>query len=223
MLNQEITHDVNQISTQSPRRRRRNWPSTRILLLDRLAETTEDRGAWDEFVDLYMPIVYQFCRCRGLQDADAEEVTQIVFTNVVRALPSFHYDTNRGRFRSWLCTIVCREIIRHRQKASTYPVSVSETERSDLLIATRQEMEAVWSELYYANVLDVAMRSVQVRVTGIEWQAFQMHWEQHMPAPEIASALEKTINWVYKAKFRVQKMLEQVVAELAEDEPILHR
>ena len=57
---------------------------TRASLIARLGDP-EDRAAWQEFVELYGGLVYGFARKRGLQDADAADLTQEVFLAVARA------------------------------------------------------------------------------------------------------------------------------------------
>src|SRR5688500_5421166 len=74
---------------------------TRPSLLVRVRDAS-DHAAWGRFVDAYTPLVYQFCRRRGLQPADAADVAQDVMRAVAAALPRFVYEPRRGRFRDWL-------------------------------------------------------------------------------------------------------------------------
>src|SRR5262249_54046786 len=52
-------------------------PATRPSLLVRLRDS-RDGQAWTQFVQVYGPVVYNFARKRGLQDADAADLTQDV-------------------------------------------------------------------------------------------------------------------------------------------------
>src|SRR6185436_10497349 len=90
-------------------------PSTRATLLIRLRQET-DTEAWTVFVDLYTPLVYRFGRSRGLQDADARDVTQQVLAIVHQAMGKFEYDPTRGRFRNWLGAVAAHEISRYQRK-----------------------------------------------------------------------------------------------------------
>jgi DNA-directed RNA polymerase specialized sigma24 family protein len=65
-----------------------------------------DHVAWREFESRYRDLLLRFCRRRGMQHADAEDVVQVVLTNMAKALPRFVYDRRRGRFRDYLyrCT-----------------------------------------------------------------------------------------------------------------------
>ena len=77
-------------------------PDTRPSLLLRLRDRS-DRQAWKVFVDLYGPLVYALGRRHGLQDADAADLTQDVFSSA--AVRSLRYNPRRGSFRGWLYTV----------------------------------------------------------------------------------------------------------------------
>src|SRR5262249_744043 len=49
---------------------------TSLTLMDLLRRYPKDAGAWDRFVRRYRPKIYGWCRDRGLQEADAEDVAQ---------------------------------------------------------------------------------------------------------------------------------------------------
>ena len=66
-------------------------PATRPSLLVRIRDG-RDAGAWGQFVELYAPVVYGFARKRGLQDADAADLTQEVLRAVVSAVGRLDYD-----------------------------------------------------------------------------------------------------------------------------------
>ncbi len=197
------------------------WPSTQVFLLDRVSES-RDSQSWQEFVELYLPIVNRFCRQRGLRVDEAEEVTQNVFVNVVRAISGFQYDIQRGRFRSWLCTIACHEILRYRNKHQRQIMmpgdGLSEGQRQ----RTGDPLDAAWCEAFYAGLYDAAVQRVRPEFDPTTWQAFVLTWEQHVPAAEVAQTLGRNLNWVYKAKFRVIQSVQAVVAQLADDEPVLN-
>ena len=61
-----------------------------------------DMAAWREFELQYRELMIRFCRRRGLQHADAEDVVQRTMSGLVKNLPQFTYDPRRGRFRDYL-------------------------------------------------------------------------------------------------------------------------
>ena len=84
---------------------------TRPSLLVRVRDAA-DGDAWKLFSNTYRPIVYQFVRKKGLQAADADDLTQQVMEQVARSIRTFQYDPERGRFRDWLYRITRRQLSR---------------------------------------------------------------------------------------------------------------
>src|SRR5262245_26334209 len=74
--------------------------TTSTGLLERLRRPG-DADAWGRFVELYTPLLYLWARRLGLQDADAADLMQDVFVQLMRKLPEFAYDRS-GSFRGWL-------------------------------------------------------------------------------------------------------------------------
>src|SRR5215472_3471826 len=83
---------------------------TRPSLLLRIRDAG-DRLAWEQFVSLYAPMIYRFVRRRGLQDADAADVTQEVLRVVAAKAGRLEYDPTRGSFRAWLFTVTRNTLI----------------------------------------------------------------------------------------------------------------
>jgi RNA polymerase sigma factor (sigma-70 family) len=75
--------------------------ATRITLLKRLQHDQHDREAWREFVAQYSPMIFAWCRRWGLQEADAEDITQMVLLKLTQKMTDFAYDPRRS-FRAWL-------------------------------------------------------------------------------------------------------------------------
>src|SRR5579871_6732896 len=79
---------------------------TRQSLLIR-AQTGEE-NAWKDLTDLYRPLILAWLNRQGVPASDLEDLSQVVLLSVVKQLPSFQHSGQRGAFRSWLRTIVCR-------------------------------------------------------------------------------------------------------------------
>src|SRR5436853_7767418 len=84
-------------------------PLTRASLLVQIRDGA-NHVAWQEFVNLYGPVVYGFARKRGLQDADAADLMQDVLRSVSSAIGRLEYDRTQGSFRGWLFTITRNKI-----------------------------------------------------------------------------------------------------------------
>jgi RNA polymerase sigma-70 factor (ECF subfamily) len=187
---------------------------TRPSLLIRLRDHG-DRDAWESFVRLYGRLLFADCRRRGLQESDAEDVTQEVFARVVRAIRSFEYRRKCGRFRDWLGTIVRNEVWRFLKK-NDKGQSVNERETLDDLPAP----DPGWNELFHQHVLAEALRECQQHFAPDTWMAFECVWIQNMPPSEVAAAMQLSLDNVYLAKSRVLKRLVETVKLLSEDVPV---
>src|SRR6476660_1968850 len=84
-------------------------PLTRASLLVQIRDGS-NHAAWQEFINLYGPVVYGFARKRGLQDADAADLMQDVLRSISSAINRLDYDRTRGTFRGWLFTITRNKV-----------------------------------------------------------------------------------------------------------------
>ena len=74
---------------------------TSLTVLERLQRDPDDPEAWRLFLEKYQPRIRRWCLTWGLQDSDADDVTQEVLVKLFAALRKFQYDPSRS-FRAWL-------------------------------------------------------------------------------------------------------------------------
>src|SRR6516164_6040225 len=79
---------------------------TRQSLL--LRAQTGETEAWKDLTDLYRPLILGWLNRQGVPARDLEDLSQEVLLSVVKQLPGFQHSGQRGAFRTWLRTIVCR-------------------------------------------------------------------------------------------------------------------
>ena len=188
---------------------------TRPTLLLRVRDTA-DAEAWRTFVDVYAPLVYAYCRRRGLQEADAADVAQDVMTEAARCLPTFEYRPERGRFRDWLGTLTRRRLARFFGANSR-----RKTVGDAALEGAAAPPDAEWVEEFHGRMLHVGLERVRPRFEAATWRAFEMTWLEDRPPAEVARDLGLPVEAVYVAKSRALKALREVILELADDVPRL--
>jgi RNA polymerase sigma factor (sigma-70 family) len=189
--------------------------STRLSLLGRLRLTPTDQEAWGEFVERYGRQVYAWCRQWGLQEADAEDVTQNVLVDLARQMRTFEYHPS-GRFRSWLRTIAHRawcDLLDSRKAATT---GGGDSAVLDLLnsVEAREDLLKHLDSECQSELLEAAMNQVRQRVESNTWEAFRLTAQEGLPGAETAERLGLQVAAVFKAKSRVQKMIREEVAKL---------
>jgi RNA polymerase sigma-70 factor (ECF subfamily) len=181
--------------------------TTSVSLLDRLRRPDE-RQAWDRFVTLYTPLIYSWARRAGLQESDAADLVQDVFTVLLQKLPEFTYDRN-GSFRAWLKTITlnkwresCRRAATRRERHGPLPDPAAADE------------EAFWETEYRRHLVGQALRVMQADFEPQTWQACWALVVEGRPAAQVAEQLGVRVGTVYAAKCRVLARLRQELAGL---------
>jgi len=194
-----------------------NSQATRSTLLVRLNDGQDSR-AWPEFVEIYSPIIFEFARRYGLQDADAADLMQEVLRFVSRSICNFRYDRERGPFRGWL-RAVARSRLHDFWAARKQNVPGSgDTRVLDQLeqVPSEEDAEAVWEQEYRKSIFEWATEQIRDRFEDSTWQAFWQASVEGQSTKEVALALGMTEGAVYIAKCRVLARLRQKVQEIEE-------
>jgi len=196
--------------------------ATRPSLLLRL-RNPRDSEAWRTFVETYTPLVYAYCRRRGLQASDVADVTQEVMAQVLRSIADFTYQSQRGRFRDWLGTITRTKLARFLSRDARAGKGEGGDAGAEELTwqVEAPESDTLWTEGFHARVLEVAMKRARPDFQEVTWTIFEHAWVRGQAAPEVARELGVPIESVYLAKSRVLKRLRTEVVTLAEDYPPL--
>lgn len=193
-------------------------PPTRLTLLVRLRDV-RDAAAWEEFVEIYAPLLYGLARRRGLQDADACDLTQEVLRAAVKALPRFTLDPQRGKFRQWLFTIALNELrklvqaSKRQPRGSGDPSTQKQLERQ----AVCEDDEAVWNQKYQKRLFHWAAEKARRHFRESTWQAFWRTAVEGQEVRDVAASLGLSVGAVYVAKSRVLARI-QALVESAQSE-----
>jgi len=200
--------------------------STSPSLLLRI-RNSDDTGAWQEFVDLYSPIVRGYCFQRELQHSDTDDIVQDVFAGVSTAIRQFEYDPSKGKFRSWFGTIVANRIRNHLARQSIRQVqSIDQQQHFDSEIRVGptpqrySDPDSAWVELFSERVFRVACSRIRMEFSDVQWNCFEATWVRAENASDVAKAMRIPIHQIYVNKSRVLKRLEAEVRLLAEELPL---
>jgi RNA polymerase sigma-70 factor (ECF subfamily) len=191
--------------------------TTHVSLLLRLRRNPSDAGAWQAFVRRYGPRVFAWCRRWGLQEADADDVTQNVLLILAEKMREFSYDAN-GSFRAWLKTVARHAWSKFVAAQARHGRASSDQEKLAVLqsLTARDDLTARLEEEYDRELLDQAMMRVAQRVESHTWQAFTLLAFEGRSGAEVAAQLHLPVAMVYVAKCRVQKLLREEIRALEE-------
>jgi RNA polymerase sigma-70 factor (ECF subfamily) len=188
---------------------------TRITLLGRLRRDPTNQAAWAEFVDHYGARIYAWCRKWGLQEADAQDVTQNVLLKLARKMGEFTYDPSRS-FRAWLKTLTHHAWSDFLESRARPGLGSGDSQALDTLnsLAAREDLVRQLEEEFDRELLEEAMLRVRLRVAPQTWQAFALTALEGLSGADAAARIPMQVAQVFVAKRRVQKMLREEVARL---------
>ncbi len=194
-------------------------PSTRVSLLVRIRDA-QDADSWRQFVGVYAPLVYGYARRRGLQEADAEDVTQEVLRAVGAAAGRLAAIAGQGSFRRWLCTVTHHKIydLRAQRLRQTQGSGASGMQKLLEEQPASQEEQTLWESDYERRLFTWAAEQVRPRVEAATWQAFWQTAVAGRAAKEVAAELKLNVAAVHLAKSRVMARLRKVIQAVEGEE-----
>jgi RNA polymerase sigma factor (sigma-70 family) len=189
----------------------RDTPLTRPSLLLRIRDV-ENHQAWEQFVEIYTPLIYGYCRSRGLQDGDAADVAQESMRSVARAIGEFEYDPQRGKFRNWLLTVVQSKLHNFLARQKRQPALVGETTlQLNIERDSAKGEDPAWETDYYRAIFNWAGKRIRGEFQETTWQAFWRTTIDERDGKEVAESLGLSVGAVYVAKSRVIARLKEEI------------
>jgi RNA polymerase sigma-70 factor (ECF subfamily) len=194
-------------------------PVTRASLLVRLRDG-QDREAWQQFVQVYAALIYNFARKRGLQDADAADLMQDVLRSVASAAGRLEYDPRKGSFRGWLYTITRNKIYSFLDGNRRRPRGIGGSGSHELLEeqASRDDgTQDQWDREYERRLFAWAADRVKGEFQETTWRAFWLTAVEDKSAKEAGQLLGLSVGAVYVAKSRVLARLRVEIDQVQAD------
>ena len=188
--------------------------STSETLLNRVRSPL-DQAAWNEFVERYGRRIYGWCRQWGLQEADAQDVTQDVLLRLARKMRSFAYDPSRS-FRGWLRTLTHHawsDFLQDRKRPGACSGD-GEVTRALEQVEARDDLTRWLDEEFTRALFEEASARVRLRVQPHTWEAFRLTALEGKSGAEVAALLGMQVATVFVARSKVQKMLQDEVRKL---------
>ncbi len=167
---------------------------------------TED--GWAAFVDHYGPRVFSWCRSKGLQSADANDVLQNVLVRLHTSMSKSPWDPQKGLLRIWLKTVTLNALIDYVQRRRM------ETHAPDWLDALAEGNEQLADELADEEERRVAQAETQLRVGPKKWQVFHLRVYESQTGEQVAKQLGLSVGTVYNYFGEVSRVLAEEMARL---------
>ncbi|QEG22310.1 RNA polymerase sigma factor [Mariniblastus fucicola] len=178
-------------------------PKTRYSLIGKLHDP-QNLEAWNEFASIYQPLIFRICRQRGLQHADATDVTQEVMSRVSKAIGTFDGQQQGATFRGWLYRVTRNLVIDFFRRKENRQVAGGETGLLELIAANPGEAESHEFRLeYQRQIFSLVTNQVRDEVNPKTWQAFWRTEVENASVDSVAKSLDMNRGAVYVARSRV--------------------
>lgn len=177
----------------------------------------DDGRAWREFDRRYGELIVRYCRARGLQLMDAEDVRQLVLLSLTRAMPRFEYDPALGRFRDYLRRTVRNAITRYAMRHKNDEIGLDSVTLESVAMIGADELDAEWERQWTRLHCREALRTLRTESNGEHVDVFECLLNGES-IPEIAAAFGITPESVRKIKQRVKERLKALILRQLREE-----
>ena len=192
-----------------------NLPDTRESLILRVRDS-EDRDAWDQFSQIYRPVICRLAAKKGMQAADAEDLAQQVLVSVSRAIERWEPDAERAKFRTWLKRVTDNAILNALTRR--IPDKTVGEEAVNALLQNKADASSPDSEMlqveYRREIFHLAAAEIKSEFSEDTWQSFWLTAVNGMDIDDAAQELKRTRGSVYASRSRVMKRLKQKTEQL---------
>lgn len=189
--------------------------ATHPSLLSRVRDPA-NAHAWRQFESLYREFLVRFCRRRGLQVADAEDVVQTVMLNLSKSLPGFVYDPKRGRFRDYLYRCTRNAISQWVERPTVRPGAL-DTHVLDTLSPPDATEDSAWEQEWVAHHYRLAMHTVRQTFEARSVEVFEKSVAGTSVA-ELAAEFAMSEQAVHKVRQRIKARMEELIAAQVREE-----
>lgn len=191
---------------------------TRESFLVRLRD--KDPDGWEELYRRYRDMILRRARAAGLNEADAEDVVQMVFASVARHPPG--PSERAGSFRAWMREQTRWRITDRLREAGRRQAHAAHPEPADPepmpgpldTLEAKDEFAQQWDSEFARHVHELAVGRLLKDVTAEHYQIYQLAEEQDWPVGRVARHFNLATATVYVVRHRVGIRLKGLIAEI---------
>ena len=190
---------------------------TSQTLLARLHDPA-DYVAWQQFELQYRDLILSYCKRRRVQAADAEDISQIVFTSLSGLFRrGFKRDSRRGSFRTYLGVVTRNAVNRWLQSSHRDPRRLSTEVECGLEGMDESVRDEVWEHEWEQHHFRRALRSIRATFEAGSLRIFEALLDGRSVG-EVAAEYGTSADAVYKVRSRVRQSMQTLVASQIEEE-----
>jgi RNA polymerase sigma-70 factor (ECF subfamily) len=182
----------------------------------------DDQKSWEDFYQIYQPLIFGAAIAAGLTESEAEDVVSETTIAVAKEIGNFEYHPEKSTFKTWLHGIARHKVAdQYRKRLGKgrvlEPISAGHEDSaatSAILDSASQVLDEIWDQEWERTLLDAAKERVKRKVRPAQFQIYDYHVLQEHSVRETTRALGVSRATVYLAKHRVGRQMRNQVAYL---------
>ena len=197
------------------------FPLTSLTLLQKLAVevTGASEAAWVRYFGLYTPAIRRFVEWND-HVHDPDDVVQEVYLKLVEIIRSGKYDPDKSRFRTFLALLIRRQLITLYRQDQARRVddrcSIDDlTEELSVPSDQQDKIDLSWAKAKHEAAVEHVLTKVAMKAQSRD--IYRAYVLENRPIEGIAATFGVSADIIYKVKNRVNKMIEAVEEEYAEE------
>ncbi|NOY42554.1 MAG: sigma-70 family RNA polymerase sigma factor [Planctomycetes bacterium] len=183
----------------------------------------QESEAWERLTYLYFPLIYDWCRRKGLAPEDSRDVSQNVFMSIAKCTMRFQHREGVNSFRGWLWGVTNNHVKYYLRQQVGQPQATGGSSAVRRLADIAKVSETIDDAAEQADARNceggVLKRALELMRKDFEeptWRAFWNTAVEGRPAADVAADLKISTNAVYLAKSRVLRRLREEFEGLIE-------
>ena len=191
--------------------------ATRHTLIQRL-KNQHDENAWQTFTDTYSSYIESVLVKVGMPKNEVVDLRQDILLKLWEKLPEFDFDKTKGKFRTWLWTMIRNTAYNHlssrhkeEERVQRY-FSDAQEDNSELSLALEELMQEEWKAFITAR----AMGSIKEKFAEQNIQMFR-EFLKGVDTNTLAEKYEVKRNTVNRVVSRIKERLTIEVAVLRKE------
>ena len=176
------------------------------------------KASWHEFHAWCDAKIRKFASGFRSASVDADDCAQETWVDLLSKLKSFNFDASRGKFSSWLYTLVRNKAADLSRAASRQRANSLDAPSTDAPPASGapSPLDALAQKLNREKVRD-AVAKLRDRVSAESSEIAKLRWLDQMPIAEVKDKLGMTANQLWVREHRLREKLRSALGKGLEE------
>jgi len=186
------------------------------------AARRQDQQAWQRLVQIYAPLIDNWCRRSSIPPSDVLDVVQEVLAGVWKGLGEFQKSKPGDSFRAWLKGITRNKISDYFRAKTIHGVAFGGSsaqlrfqEIPEVLLDSDSETTSIEERFVLFRLLGL----IQGEFESKTWDAFWMMVVGGKSAVEVAEVLSVSVGSVRQSNYKVLRRLRSEMSGLIPESP----